>query len=189
MRRLYYIYPKMQFPFTCFMTGLVAVELIVLGFVLFITEGLSLYLPNDLAIYLRYGSMLVLILACSTVNMFLGARMSHRVAGPLVQILRALEKARRGDYHVRVQVRANDYLHDISDALNLLLESLDNSEKNNQKLQKNGDKQCYSNYSQNISQKEINTDKNETTNPGNIVSIAGNVANLPSLPTSKEIDK
>lgn len=170
------------------MTGLVAVELIVFGFVLFITERLSLYIPNDLAIYLRYGSLLVLILAFSTVNMFLGARMSHRVAGPLVQILRALEKARRGDYHVRVQVRENDYLIEVSDALNLLLESLDNSEKNNQKLQKVNSKQCFSNSSRNISQKDANTAKIESKNLKNVSTDTGIFGNLPSSNTSMEVD-
>jgi nitrogen fixation/metabolism regulation signal transduction histidine kinase len=125
MRRLYYINPKIQFPFIRFMTGLLSLELVVAGFVYIVTEHFCHNATDDLAIYLHYGSLILLIAVFSSINLYFAARLSHRISGPLVQVLRALERARSGDYSCRVKIRGGDYLHELSEAVNILLEGLD----------------------------------------------------------------
>ncbi|HEX9653344.1 MAG TPA: hypothetical protein VGA99_06515 [bacterium] len=125
MRRLFYIHPKIQFAFTGFMSGLFAVELIVFGFLIVLIEKQLPSLAGDYGIYLRFGSMFVLILIATVINLFFGARLSHRVAGPLVQIQRTLERAQRSDYSARVQTRSDDLLQEVGAGLNVLLQRLE----------------------------------------------------------------
>ncbi len=133
MRRLFYINPKIQFAFSGFMAGLFAVELMVAEFLIVLVEKYLSSLPGDYQFYLRFGALFILLLISTAVNLFLGARISHRIAGPLVQIQRTLEKARRGDYSARVQTRTTDYLQEVSAEINALLqrfEILQNSSHN-----------------------------------------------------------
>lgn len=139
MRSLYYIHPKIQFPFSGLMTALVAIELLIFGLVFIVTDRMALALGKDLATYLQYGSLLVVILVFSAFNLLLGARLSHRIAGPLVQVQRVLQKARQGNYAVRANIRGNDYLQEIVEDLNLLLQSLEN--KQNAKPNPKNDKE------------------------------------------------
>ncbi len=53
---------------------------------------------------------------------------SHRIAGPLVRIKRALAQMRDGDYNVSVILRKHDQLKDVADLINKLAEKL---KKNN----------------------------------------------------------
>jgi methyl-accepting chemotaxis protein len=134
MRRLVYIHPKIQFGFTGFMAGLFAIELILASFFIVWTERLLPSLPGDYGIYLRFGSLFVFLLVATLVNLFFGARISHRIAGPLVQIQRTLDRAQRGDYGARVQIRSNDFLQEVGSGLNVLLQRLEiqqNSPLNN----------------------------------------------------------
>jgi signal transduction histidine kinase len=52
-------------------------------------------------------------------------RLSHRIVGPMVQIQRVLERAIKGKYEARINLRTNDYLNEIADDINLLLEKLE----------------------------------------------------------------
>ena len=45
----------------------------------------------------------------------------------MIQIQRVLEKALKGKYDSKIQLRSNDYLHEIAEDLNLLLEKLDDN--------------------------------------------------------------
>lgn len=136
IRSLYYIHPEIQFPFTRLMTTLMAIELLILGLVLIITERVELQLSQDLSIYFQYGILLVTILAFSALNMILTAKLTHRIAGPLVQIQRVMDKARKGDYSVRAHIRTDDSLHEVARDLNLLLESLEGQEQTSPQSQK-----------------------------------------------------
>jgi sensor histidine kinase YesM len=62
-------------------------------------------------------------------NFWYGVRLSHRIAGPMIQIQRVLEQALKSEFNTRIHLRSNDYLHEISDTLNLLLEKLENQQK------------------------------------------------------------
>lgn len=148
MRRLYYIHPKIQFPFAGFMAGIVAVELILFALTFLFIEQLSSHFSEDVATYLRYGSLLVLIVFFTAINFLIGTRLSHRLAGPLVQILRALEKAKDGDFSVRTKIRANDYLQELCESVNILMENLEKPQNLTDK--KNDDKSEFSQYLPNV---------------------------------------
>lgn len=133
MRSLYYIHPEIQFPFTRLMTTLMAIELLILGLVFIITERMGFHLSQDLSIYFQYGIILITILVFSTLNMILTAKLTHRIAGPLVQIQRVMHRALKGDYSVRAHIRTDDCLQEVVRDLNLFLESLE--DKNQTSLQ------------------------------------------------------
>jgi len=127
MRRLYYIHPSIQFTFIRYMTVLMSIELISFAVVLVLVGQYASEFPKDYAVYIYYGSTLLMVLLFSAMNMYFGARFSHRIAGPLVQFQRALSQAMRGDYSVRVRLRANDYLQEVSGSLNDFLQQLEDT--------------------------------------------------------------
>jgi len=129
VRTLYYTHPEVQFPFTRLMTTLMAVELLAFGLVMIFSDRVLSYLTHDLSIYFQYGILLITILTFSILNLILTAKLTHRIAGPLVQIQRALDIARKGDYSVRARIRSDDYLQEVVRDLNLLLESLEEQEQ------------------------------------------------------------
>ena len=49
----------------------------------------------------------------------------------MVQIQRVLERALKGKYESRIKLRTDDYLHEIAEDINLLLEKLDQESKEN----------------------------------------------------------
>ncbi len=125
MRRLYYIHPKIQFTFIRYMTVLMSIEIICFAIVLLFVENITKSYPKDYSVYAYYGSTLVMVLLFSVINIYFGARFSHRIAGPLVQLQRVLSRATRGDYSVRVRLRSNDYLQEFSGSLNEFLQHLE----------------------------------------------------------------
>lgn len=130
MRRLYYIHPKIQFTFIRYMTVLMSIEIICFAIVLLFVENITKSYPKDYSVYAYYGSTLVMVLLFSVINIYFGARFSHRIAGPLVQLQRVLSRATRGDYSVRVRLRSNDYLQEFSGSLNEFLQHLEEIQEN-----------------------------------------------------------
>lgn len=125
MRRYYYIRPGIQFAFTMLYTFLTAVEIMVCGIVFYIFEKSTAHLPLDLRIYWLFSTIFLITILLSAFNFWLGTRISHRVAGPVIQIKRALQQAIKGNYTYRIQMRSTDYLHEIGDKINMLMENLD----------------------------------------------------------------
>lgn len=129
MRKLYYLKPKIQHGFTSFFTILTSIEIVVFGFLLYIIENLSIHPSYDIMLYIRFSIILVVVLVFTGFNFWYGVRLSHRIAGPIIQIQRVLEQALKDKFNNRIHLRSNDYLHEISDTLNLLLEKLENQQK------------------------------------------------------------
>lgn len=133
MRKYYYLKPNIQYAFTSFYTMLTAIEIIAFGLVLYVVEGLNLHHSYDILLYIRFSIVLLVILIFTGFNFWYGMRLSHRIVGPMIQILRVLESATKGEFKSRIQLRSNDYLHEISDELNLLLEKLENQQEKQKK--------------------------------------------------------
>lgn len=129
MRRLYYLKPNVQYAFTSFFAILSAIEIIIFGLVIYLVENLNTQYSYDFMLYIRFSIILLLVLIFTGFNFWYGVRLSHRIAGPMVQIKRVLEHALKGEYEERIQLRSNDFLHEIGDEINLLLEKLDNQHK------------------------------------------------------------
>jgi two-component system sensor histidine kinase ResE len=129
MRRFYYLKPSIQYAFTSFFALLVAIEIILFGLLLYAVEHFVVYYSYDLMLYIRFSILLGVLLIFTGFNFWYGVRLSHRIAGPMVQIKRVLERAAKGEYKSRIQLRSNDYLHEIGDELNRLLEELESQKK------------------------------------------------------------
>lgn len=135
VRKFYYLKPNIQYSFTTFFAVLSAMEIVIFGLLLYIVENLNIHRSYDIMLYIRFSIVFFIILVFSGFNFWLGMRLSHRIVGPMIQIQRVLERAIKDDYSSRIHLRNNDYLHEISDKLNMLLEKLDhqqNKKKENQ---------------------------------------------------------
>ncbi len=129
MRKLYYLKPNIQHAFTTVFTLLCAVEIVVFGLLLLIIEHLNVHNSYDIQLYIRSTLVFFLVLIFSGFNFWFGMRLSHRVVGPMIQIQRILERAMKSEYNNHIQLRSNDYLHELGDAVNILLEKLENEKK------------------------------------------------------------
>ena len=125
MRKFYYLKPNIQYAFTGAFTLLGAVEIAIFTFSLYVVEHLNVHRSYDILLYIRFSIVFIMVLIISGFNFWFGTRLSHRIVGPMIQIQRVLEKALKGKYDSRIQLRSNDYLHEIAEELNLLLEKLD----------------------------------------------------------------
>jgi len=131
MRKFYYLKPNIQYAFTGAFTLLGAVEIAVFTFLLYVVEHLNVHRSYDILLYVRFSIIFVMVLIISGFNFWFGTRLSHRIVGPMIQIQRILENALKGKYDSRIQLRSNDYMHEIAEGLNLLLEKLDSKEPKN----------------------------------------------------------
>lgn len=52
---------------------------------------------------------------------------SHRTAGPLYSLKRAMQRVAEGDLSVRLTFRKNDEIHDVADAFNRMMDKLQGS--------------------------------------------------------------
>ena len=138
MRKFYYLKPNIQYAFTSFFALLTAVEIVVFGLLLYVVEHLNMYYSYDMMLYLRFSILLLIILIFTGFNFWYGVRLSHRIAGPMVQIKRVIEEALKGEYKSRIQLRSHDYLHEIGDELNLLLEQLETQQNEKENVNSNG---------------------------------------------------
>lgn len=69
-------------------------------------------------------SVLGFCIVCSLVIVVRGLRFSHHVAGPAYRLCKSLERIRSGDVAFRVKLRDGDFLGEVADELNRLLESI-----------------------------------------------------------------
>ena len=131
MRKIYYLKPNIQFIFRGAFTILSAIEIAIFTVVIFLVEHLNIDRSYDMLIYIRFSIVFVTILVISSINFWFGIKVSHRIVGPMVQIQRVLERALKGKYESRIKLRTDDYLHEIAEDINLLLEKLDQESKEN----------------------------------------------------------
>lgn len=130
MRKFYYLKPNIQYAFTGAFTILSAIEIAIFTVVIFVVDQLSAGRSYDVLLYMRFSIIFLIILIISGFNFWFGMRLSHRVVGPTIQIQRVLERAIKGKYESRINLRTNDYLHELAEDINLLLEKLDHESKN-----------------------------------------------------------
>ena len=125
MRKFYYLKPNIQYAFTAAFTLLSAIEIAVFTFLLYTFEHLNIHRSYDIMLYIRFSLIFLMVLVISGFNFWFGMRLSHRIVGPMIQIQRVLEKAIQGNYGFRIKLRTNDYLHEVAEDINQLLENLD----------------------------------------------------------------
>lgn len=64
------------------------------------------------------------LLLIAPVVFWIGLRLTHRVAGPLIRITNTLQQLAAGDYSIRIKLRKGDSLTEVADAINVLAEAL-----------------------------------------------------------------
>jgi signal transduction histidine kinase len=97
-------------------------------FLIYFIEQYKTQVPTDFVIYFRFGFILLTVLIFSLFNFWVGIRLSHKIAGPLVQVQRVLEFALKGEYETRIKLRSGDFLHEFGDNINSLLDKLERTQ-------------------------------------------------------------
>lgn len=69
--------------------------------------------------------LMVVAIAFAMVAVLIGVKLSHRIYGPLVPFARHIEHLKAGNYSVRMNLRKNDDMVELKDALNGLAEVLE----------------------------------------------------------------
>ncbi len=117
--------------------------LMTIGFVLFILISIWFSLriadvsinAQDLAKFMRILILLnggaVILLA--VLFFWFSVRESHRIAGPAYRLGISIRRMSEGDYNFRIALRKADYLKPVANALNTLLEDLENRKMQTQK--------------------------------------------------------
>ncbi|MFC1668029.1 hypothetical protein ACFL1T_01435 [Chlamydiota bacterium] len=76
--------------------------------------------------------MLQIVIAIFLMSLLVGfytIRFSHRIAGPVFRIKRCLEEFISGNNSVRVYLRKNDFLHDLAEKFNQLMDRFEKEGK------------------------------------------------------------
>ncbi len=88
------------------------------------TYGLS-HDPLVVAQFTTVGLMVTLeLLLIAPIVIWIGIRLTHKVAGPLVRISAALQQMAEGDFNVHLKLREGDSLVELAEAINVLAVSL-----------------------------------------------------------------
>lgn len=87
-------------------------------------EAQALGIPTP-SIPMTAVSVGCLVLVCVGFVLFMALRTSHRLIGPVRRMRETLDQVRGGEYGLRIHVRRGDYLNDLADGINLLLESIE----------------------------------------------------------------
>jgi len=74
-------------------------------------------------------SVSILYVAFALIIFFMTLFVSHRIAGPIFKLKRALEQAINGDYSDKIRFRKYDYFTELADTYNELMEVLQNDGK------------------------------------------------------------
>lgn len=72
-------------------------------------------------VYMRLWMAFLLLMPLAVISAIL---VSHKIAGPLVRIKRALRQLASGDYNFVVKLREHDQLKDVAEEINKLAETL-----------------------------------------------------------------
>lgn len=137
MRKYYYLKPNIQYAFTSAFTLLSAVEIALFTFLLYVFEHMNIHRSYDVLLYIRFSFIFFIVLVISGFNFWFGMRLSHRIVGPMIQIQRILERVLQGKYESRIQLRNTDYLHELAEDINKLIDDLENKQSKNNQAQPN----------------------------------------------------
>ena len=75
-------------------------------------------------VYPFLGCLAGFVFLSAFVTLNMAARISNRVAGPLVRLHRAMERLGQGDFDCRIRFREGDYLEDTAEVFNRLVDRL-----------------------------------------------------------------
>ena len=126
-RRRWVVNPPLQYRFI----GIMLLVLLILTVGALASVYLALWMtlrtfevanqPLAVAQLTTVGLMVTLeLLLLAPIVVWIGIRLTHKVAGPLVRITAALQQLARGDFNVHLTLRRGDSLVELADAINAL---------------------------------------------------------------------
>jgi methyl-accepting chemotaxis protein len=89
-----------------------------------VAQTFSHVLPTSLPWEAALLPFMISLILGTVVVLFLGLHYSHRIAGPLFNLKRVLERVGNGDLTTGMHIRTHDEFHDIEAAVNQMMEAL-----------------------------------------------------------------
>lgn len=141
-RKQYIVDRSLQFKFSKFVVLLSFSTAIITGLVIFYTtffllgEKLAEIYPQGrlIAIFRSvYGSFFICMLLILPVVFYCSIVFSHRIAGPLPKIYRALESIGNGNFDIKLVLRKHDHLRSLADVINTMAANLRERESQSKK--------------------------------------------------------
>ena len=137
-RRRYFIDKRIQGLFILFVSLAVIVTSVTVGVAVYclllnqfteqisplvlVKAGFQLFTPGEFA----YGlGILCGVLSLSLCIGLFFVLLTHKIVGPLVRFKHVFEAVKQGDYSARVHIRKNDYLHELADSFNAMMDSVE----------------------------------------------------------------
>lgn len=124
LRQRFYVDPELQFPIILSLIFLVTAQgfFVGWGFAKAIAIARQWQRPEQAAEF--FMVLLMTVVPVVVVNFILGTWISHKFAGPLLQIRRAVTEVARGNLEIEVRLRSGDFLHAHAQELNRAIATL-----------------------------------------------------------------
>jgi signal transduction histidine kinase len=130
--------PRQQFKYAFLLVagGILAQSLVIAVIAYFINSSVAtVFDQNHLdpgvgttithAINLALSILMLVAIGFALVAVLIGVKLSHRIYGPMVPFTRHIQHLKDGNYQVRMNLRKNDDMVELKDALNSLAASLE----------------------------------------------------------------
>ena len=123
-RRRFYIDPQLQFPLIVGLSVVAALQGLLLGWGLYklISIATQWDRPNQVTDF--FLVFLVTVVPVVLTSFACGAYISHRIAGPVQQLRKAIAEITRGNLEVEAHIRRNDLLQDCVGDFNRMVQTL-----------------------------------------------------------------
>lgn len=89
-----------------------------------VTKVVKDALPSTLSWEAALVPFLLAVILGTVVVLFLGLHYSHRIAGPLFNLKRVLQRVGNGDLNTPMRIRSHDEFHDVEAAVNQMIQDL-----------------------------------------------------------------
>ncbi len=137
-RRQYFVRKRFQLKYIGLILAVVFISASVSGYTIYynawvlLGEKLAAVYPQGMLVHIFRSVNMKLLINIIFVSIFcagVGIMASHRIAGPVFRMIKFLDSASEGDYKKRIQLRKGDELADLADAMNRLMDKLENEKK------------------------------------------------------------
>ncbi|MFH1825632.1 MAG: methyl-accepting chemotaxis protein [Candidatus Firestonebacteria bacterium] len=167
-RKQIYVNTELQFKYSVILIIVVTIESVILA-VPFSYAFKMLVSGTAEKLYLFYPILLLGLGIITVLNIFLGAFLSHKIAGPIYNFEQKMKAITNGDLGTFVELRQGDELKDVESTFNEMIKELkkaihqdrDTIKKINEKLKKLDEK--LNNEETRKSLQEISNDMKEIT--------------------------
>jgi methyl-accepting chemotaxis protein len=123
-RRKYYVDPEIQFPIILTLIVLVMVEGVFVGWGVSKAAALARAWENPRQAAEFFRVLFLTIVPVVSLNFFLGAWLSNKIAGPLQHLRELMSEIARGNLEVEATVRRGDYLQAHVQEFNKMVQTL-----------------------------------------------------------------